>query len=166
MTYEELQKLVAGRDLPCSGMNDEGETVIIEHEKNEGDHRFHLTTVQNNGWLRHNYIYKEQKNSKFSSAPYCSFYVPPREMYMLLLNLVIFLCYLRKCRNIFLYGMECPRFITVNITPICVQNRLPRKRFRLLFIMPTRKHKGRRTTIADGPPAVWGKKRCQMRSMM
>ena len=114
----------------------------------------------------HNYIYKEQKNSKFSSAPYCSFYVPPREMYMLLLNLVIFLCYLRKCRNIFLYGMECPRFITVNITPICVQNRLPRKRFRLLFIMPTRKHKGRRTTIADGPPAVWGKKRCQMRSMM
>ena len=114
----------------------------------------------------HNYIYKEQKNSKFSSAPYCSFYVPPREMYMLLLNLVIFLCHLRKCRNIFLYGMECPRFITVNITPICVQNRLPRKRFRLLFIMPTRKHKGRRTTIADGPPAVWGKKRCQMRSMM
>ena len=37
----------------------------------------------------HNYIYKEQKNSKFSSAPYCSFYVSPREMYMLLLNLVI-----------------------------------------------------------------------------
>ena len=114
----------------------------------------------------HNYIYKEQKNSKFSSAPYCSFYVSPREMYMLLLNLVIFLCYLRKCRNIFLYGMECPRFITVNITPICVQNRLPRKRFRLLFIMPTRKHKGRRTTIADGSPAVWGKKRYQMRPMM
>lgn len=107
----------------------------------------------------HNYIYKEQKNSKFSSAPYCSFYVSPREMYMLLLNLVIFLCHLRKCRNIFLYGMECPRFITVNITPICVQNRLPRKRFRLLFIMPTRKHKGRRTTITDGSPAVWGKKK-------
>jgi len=39
--------------------NDEGETVIIEHEKNEGDSRFHLTTVQNNGWLRHNYIYKD-----------------------------------------------------------------------------------------------------------
>ncbi len=114
----------------------------------------------------HNFIYKEQKNSKFSSAPYCSSYVSPREMYMLLLNLVIFLCYLRKCRNIFLYGMECTRFIAVNITPICVQNRLPRKQFRLLFIMPTRKHKGRRTTIADGSPAVWGKKRCQMRPMM
>lgn len=48
MTYEELQKLVEGKDLPCSGTNDEGETVIIEHEKNEGDPRFHLTTVQNN----------------------------------------------------------------------------------------------------------------------
>ena len=45
MTYEELQKLVAGRDLPCSGMNDEGKTVIIEHEKNEGDPRFHLTSA-------------------------------------------------------------------------------------------------------------------------
>lgn len=59
MTYEELQKLVEGRDPPCSGTNDEGETVIIEHEKNEGDSRFYLTTVQNNGWLRHNYIYKD-----------------------------------------------------------------------------------------------------------
>ena len=47
ITYEELQKLVEGRDLPCSGT------------KNEGDSRFHLTTVQNNGWLRHNYIYKD-----------------------------------------------------------------------------------------------------------
>ena len=59
MTYEELQKLVEGRDLPCNGTKDEGETVIIEHEKNKGDPRLHLTTVQNNGWLRHNYIYKD-----------------------------------------------------------------------------------------------------------
>lgn len=123
---------------------------IFPQEDQYGNHGFRKVLVRK----LYNYIYKEQKNSKFSSAPYCSFYVPPREMYMLLPNLVIFLCYLRKCRNIFLYGMECPRFITVNITPICVQNRLPRKRFRLLFIMPTRKHKGRRTTIADGAPAV------------
>lgn len=128
---------------------------IPPQEDQHGNHGFRKVLVRK----LHNYIYKEQKNSKFSSAPYCSFYVPPREMYMLLLNLVIFLCYLRKCRNIFLYGMECPRFITVNITPICVQNRLPRKRFRLLFIMPTRKHKGRRTTIADGSPAVLGEEK-------
>ena len=51
MTYKELQTLIAGKDLPCGGTNDEGETVIIEHEKNDGDPRFHLTTVQNNGWL-------------------------------------------------------------------------------------------------------------------
>lgn len=135
---------------------------ISPQEDQYGNHGFRKVLVRK----LHNYIYKEQKNSKFSYAPYCSFYVSPREMYMLLLNLVIFLCYLRKCRNIFLYGMECTRFIAVNITPICVQNRLPRKQFRLLFIMPTRKHKGRRTTIADGSPAVWGKKRCQMRPMM
>lgn len=59
MTYKELKELVAGKELPCGGTNDDGETVIIEHEKNEGDPRFHLTTVQNNGWLRHNYIYKD-----------------------------------------------------------------------------------------------------------
>lgn len=33
MTYKELKKLVAGKDLPCGGTNDEGETVSIEHEK-------------------------------------------------------------------------------------------------------------------------------------
>lgn len=37
MTYKELQTLIAGKDLPCGGTNDEGETVIIEHEKNDGD---------------------------------------------------------------------------------------------------------------------------------
>lgn len=59
MNYEELQKLVEGKDLPCGGTSNEGETVIIENEKNEGDPRFHLTTIQNNGWLRHNYINKD-----------------------------------------------------------------------------------------------------------
>lgn len=73
MTYEELQKLVEGRDLPCSGTNDEGETVIIEHEKNEGDPRFHLTTVQNNGWLRHNYIYKDGTRESFSISERCAY---------------------------------------------------------------------------------------------
>ena len=59
MTYKELKELVVGKELPCGGTNDEGETVIIEHEKNEGDSRFHLTTVQTNGWLRHNCIYED-----------------------------------------------------------------------------------------------------------
>lgn len=59
MTYKELMELVAGKELPCNGTNDEGATVIIEHEKNDGAHRFHLTTVQNNGWLRHNYSYED-----------------------------------------------------------------------------------------------------------
>ena len=59
MTYRELKELVACNELPCGGTNNEGETVIIEHERNDGDPRFHLTTVQNNGWLRHNYNYKD-----------------------------------------------------------------------------------------------------------
>ena len=59
MNYEELLKLIEGKKLPCSGTNAEGEMVIIEHEKNDGDPRFHLTTIQNNDWIRHNYIYKD-----------------------------------------------------------------------------------------------------------
>ena len=39
MTYKELMELVAGKELPCNGTNDEGATVIIEHEKNDGAHR-------------------------------------------------------------------------------------------------------------------------------
>ena len=58
---------------------------IFPQEDQYGNHGFRKVLVRK----LHNYIYKEQKNSKFSSAPYCSFYVPPREMYMLLLNLVI-----------------------------------------------------------------------------
>ncbi len=59
MTYEELKKLVDGKELPCSATNEDGEFVIIVHERNDGDARFHLTTAQNNGWVRHNYIYED-----------------------------------------------------------------------------------------------------------
>ncbi len=51
--------MVAGKELPFGSTNDEGKTVIIEHEKNDGDPRFYLTTVQNTGWLRHNYTYED-----------------------------------------------------------------------------------------------------------
>ena len=36
----------------------EGEMVIIEAGRNEGVRFFHLTTAQNNNWVRHNYIYE------------------------------------------------------------------------------------------------------------
>ena len=58
MTYKEIRKLVEGRDLPCSGTNEDGEMVIIDAGCNDGVHFYHLTTVQNNNWLRHNYIYE------------------------------------------------------------------------------------------------------------
>ena len=56
---------------------------IFPQEDQYGNHGFRKVLVRK----LYNYIYKEQKNSKFSSAPYCSFYVPPREIYMLSLNL-------------------------------------------------------------------------------
>ena len=58
MTYQEIEKLVAGKELPCGGTNAEGEMVIIEAGRNEGVRFFHLTTAQNNNWVRHNYIYE------------------------------------------------------------------------------------------------------------
>ena len=58
MTYQEIQKLVEGRALPCSGTNAEGEMVIVAAGSNDGVRFFHLTTAQNNNWVRHNYIYE------------------------------------------------------------------------------------------------------------
>ena len=58
MTYQEIQKLVEGRPMPCGGTNADRETVIISAGSNDGVRFFHLTTAQNNNWVRHNYIYE------------------------------------------------------------------------------------------------------------
>lgn len=58
MTYQEIQKLIEDRELPCGGTNAEGEMLIIEAGINDSVRFFHLTTAQNNNWVRHNYIYE------------------------------------------------------------------------------------------------------------
>lgn len=60
MTYEELEKLVAGKDLSfgLAGQNDLGEDVIVSCEDDDEDPCFHLMTLKKNGWTRHDYIYK------------------------------------------------------------------------------------------------------------
>lgn len=60
MTYEELEKLVAGKDCSfgLAGVNELGENVIVSHEDDDEDPSFHVMTLQKNGWTRHEYIYK------------------------------------------------------------------------------------------------------------
>ena len=77
---------------------------IFPQEDQYGNHGFRKVLVRK----LYNYIYKEQKNSKFSSAPYCSFYVPPREMYMLLPNLLQLIIKLLHNLSI----AHTPKFVT------------------------------------------------------
>lgn len=64
MTYEEImmldgvKKLVDEKTWPLAEVNEDGEHVIVDHEENDGDPRFHVITLQNNGWYRHTYVYK------------------------------------------------------------------------------------------------------------
>lgn len=60
MTYKEIQSLVNnakanGKELPLSGENENGETVIIEGN----DSCYILTTIQKNDWCRINEYYSD-----------------------------------------------------------------------------------------------------------
>jgi len=58
MTFGELERLINGRTLPIGAENEDGEPVIIEGGRTDGERWFKLTTSQNNGWLRINYIWE------------------------------------------------------------------------------------------------------------
>ena len=58
MYYKDIEKLVDGKELPVGGTNAEGEAVIIEAGSLDGVRFFHVTTSQNNDWVRHNYYYE------------------------------------------------------------------------------------------------------------
>ena len=58
MTFGELERLINGRTLPLGAENEDGEPVIIEGGRTDGERWFKLTTSQNNGWLRINYIWE------------------------------------------------------------------------------------------------------------
>jgi hypothetical protein len=60
MTFEELNELTTGRTFPLAAENQDGEVVIIEAGRNKsGDRFFRLTTAQDNGWTRINYIWED-----------------------------------------------------------------------------------------------------------
>lgn len=58
MTFKELERMVDGRTLPLGAENEDGEPVIIEAGRTDGEKWFKLTTSQSNGWLRTNYIWE------------------------------------------------------------------------------------------------------------
>ena len=67
MTYEELKKLCAGKHLPITAKNEDGENIIIEQgvqtwstEYETWDRNFFkIVTAQRNGWTRINLIFED-----------------------------------------------------------------------------------------------------------
>lgn len=59
MTYQELKNLTDGKQLPIAGKNENGENVIVSHGKIGSRKCYKLTTAQNNGWTRYNYVYED-----------------------------------------------------------------------------------------------------------
>lgn len=55
MTYKYLQAITAGKSFPIAGTNSDGEKVIIRR----GKAFFKLSTMQRNGWVRHNIIHED-----------------------------------------------------------------------------------------------------------
>ena len=55
MSYTELHKMLAGKNLPLSAENENGEYVIIEGNSN----CYRLTTAQHNNWCRINEYYPD-----------------------------------------------------------------------------------------------------------
>ena len=61
-TYTYINEIVKAfdRPLPVTGINEDGETVIIEQGWDSGgEHFYRLTTVQENNWLRINEYYAD-----------------------------------------------------------------------------------------------------------
>lgn len=59
MTYKELTKILAEREFPTMGRNQDFELVLIEEGREDGRHFYRLTASQENGWLRVNTYYED-----------------------------------------------------------------------------------------------------------
>lgn len=57
--YTYLKSITEGHDLPCTATNNEGDTVIIEKGRTEGEEFFRLETYQKNNWVRINEYYED-----------------------------------------------------------------------------------------------------------
>ncbi len=59
-TFKQIEKQLkdAGIDAPCTGKNEDGETLIIEYGKDDTGLFYRVTTCQHNNWLRINTYYE------------------------------------------------------------------------------------------------------------
>ena len=57
--YDYFSDLTKNRILPVGGTNVDGEDVIIEKGKRDGQNFFKVGTLQNNGWIRVNYYWED-----------------------------------------------------------------------------------------------------------
>lgn len=75
MTFQELQRICDGKNLPICAKNEDGENVIIERgcDKWAYDgqswerHFFKLQTAQANGWTRFDFIFDDGATETFYS---------------------------------------------------------------------------------------------------
>lgn len=58
MTFYDLAELVKGKTCPLDATNDDGELVIIQQGRIDGERFFKVTTFQSNGWQRINYVWE------------------------------------------------------------------------------------------------------------
>lgn len=59
MTYQELKHLCKGNTFPLCAKNADGENIIVHHGINNEGNFFDIQTAQNNGWIRHNFVYED-----------------------------------------------------------------------------------------------------------
>lgn len=58
MDYNYLEKLIAGRETPLAGTNEDGEHVIVIKGTNANGNYIETQTLQPNGWTRINTYYE------------------------------------------------------------------------------------------------------------
>ena len=58
MTFHDLAELVKGKTCPLDATNGDGELVIIQQGRMDGERFFKVTTFQSNGWQRINYVWE------------------------------------------------------------------------------------------------------------
>ena len=58
MDYKTLKKTIAG-GCPLTAENENGEFVLVEEGKENGEHFYRTQTLQNNGWTRTNVYWED-----------------------------------------------------------------------------------------------------------
>lgn len=62
--YKKLNKMIAGRQTPLAGENENGEVVIVARGENENGKFIETKTAQKNNWIRINTYYADGCNEE------------------------------------------------------------------------------------------------------